>query len=136
MDITNFYLNTPLARPEYLHIPMSLIPEEIIQEYKLSVLIHNGNIMARIDKGMYSLPQAGILANQLLKDRLAPHGYTECNHTPGLWQCKTRKITFVLVVDDFRIKYTTLREANTFLPHSNNITKPSQSIGRTHFIAV
>jgi hypothetical protein len=30
MDITNFYLNTPLDWPEYLHIPMNLIPEEIL----------------------------------------------------------------------------------------------------------
>jgi hypothetical protein len=77
MDITNFYLNTPLDQPEYLCIPINLIPEEIIKEYELQAIVHNGNVMARIDKGMYRLPQAGILANQLLMDQLAPHGYTE-----------------------------------------------------------
>jgi hypothetical protein len=54
---------------------------------------------------MDGLPQAGILANQLLRNRLAPHGYTEAKHTPGLWQHHTRPITFTLVVDDFGIKY-------------------------------
>jgi hypothetical protein len=49
--------------------------------YKLTVLVHNSNVVAHIDKGMYSLLQAGILAIQLLKDRLAPHGYTKQNHT-------------------------------------------------------
>jgi hypothetical protein len=38
--------------------------------------------MARIDKGMYGLPQAGILANKLLKDRLQPHSYTGFMETP------------------------------------------------------
>jgi hypothetical protein len=81
MDITNFYLNTPLDWPEYLHIPWNLIPDEIMQEYNLHALVKNGNVLARIDKGMYGLPQAGILANKLLKARLEPHGYCECNHT-------------------------------------------------------
>ena len=54
---------------------------------------------------MYGLPQAGILANKLLKQRLAQHGYYECKHTPGLWKHKWRPITFVLVVDDFGVKY-------------------------------
>jgi hypothetical protein len=75
MDITNFYLNTPLNHPECLCIPVTLIPEEIMCEYKLQHLIKNGNVMARIDKGMYGLPQAGILANKLLKEGLQPHRY-------------------------------------------------------------
>jgi hypothetical protein len=80
MDITNFYLNTPLACPKYLHIPISLILEEIIQAYELQSLVHNSNVMARIEKGMYGLPQASILPNQLLKERLAPHRYTKWDH--------------------------------------------------------
>jgi hypothetical protein len=56
------------------------------------------------------------LANQLLKDRLAPHGYTKCNnHTPGLWQYKTQAIKFVLVVNEFGIKYSTLQDAQHLL---------------------
>jgi hypothetical protein len=35
---------------------------------------------------MYGLPQAGILANKLLKKWLARHGYFEQPHTPGLWK--------------------------------------------------
>jgi hypothetical protein len=62
--------------------------------------------MARIDKGMYGLPQARILAKKLLKERLEPHGYQECEHTPGLWRHNTRALMFSLVVDDFGIQYT------------------------------
>jgi hypothetical protein len=110
MDITNFYLNTPLDCPAYLHIPINLIPEEIMQEYELQKLVHNGNDLACINKGM-----SGILANHLLKEIFAPHGYTKCNHTPGLWQHRTRAIKFVLVVGDFGIKYSMLQDAQHLL---------------------
>jgi hypothetical protein len=39
-----------------------------------------------ICKGVYRLPQAGILANKLLKEQLALHGYFEQPHTLGLWK--------------------------------------------------
>jgi hypothetical protein len=35
---------------------------------------------------MYGLPQAGIIAQQLLEERLAKHGYRQSKTTPGLWQ--------------------------------------------------
>ena len=59
-----------------------------------------------IQQGMYGLPQAGILANQLLHDQLQPHGYYEVPHTPGLWKHTHRPIQLSLVVDDFGVKYT------------------------------
>jgi hypothetical protein len=106
MDITNFYLNTPMDRPEFVRIPAHLIPDEIMEEYHLAPLVHRGMVLAIVEKGMYGLPQAGALANALLKQRLEPHGYFECTHTPGLWQHRTRPIMFALVVDDFGIQYT------------------------------
>jgi Reverse transcriptase (RNA-dependent DNA polymerase) len=115
MDITNFYLNTPLDRPEYLCIPVTLIPDEIMREYQLQRLVKNGNVLARIDKGMYGLPQAGILANKLLRERLMPHGYRECDHTPGLWKHHTRKLIFSLVVDNFGVQYNHLQDAQHLL---------------------
>jgi hypothetical protein len=35
IDISNFYLMTPLMRPEYLQVKLTDIPAEIITEYKL-----------------------------------------------------------------------------------------------------
>ena len=58
-----------------------------------------------ISRGMYGLPQSGILANKLLKMRLANHGYHDLPHTPGIFRYETRQIWFTLVVDDFGIKY-------------------------------
>ena len=34
-DLSNFYLMTPLKRPEYGRVKLTDIPDEIIKEYKL-----------------------------------------------------------------------------------------------------
>eukprot|EP00804_Cyclotella_cryptica_P011876 CCRYP_004378-RA/>CCRYP_004378-RA protein AED:0.44 eAED:0.39 QI:0/0/0/1/1/1/2/0/442 len=65
----------------------------------------NGFICLELCGAIYGLPQAGALANKLLRKRLAPHGYYEVRHTPGLWRHVTRPISFTLVVDDFGVKY-------------------------------
>ena len=54
---------------------------------------------------MYGLPQAGILAQELLETRLNTHGYQQSKFTPGLWTHKWRPIRFSLIVDDFGVKY-------------------------------
>jgi hypothetical protein len=54
---------------------------------------------------VYGLPQAGILANELLQQRLALDVYRPTKHTHGLWKHETRPVWFSLVVDDFGIKY-------------------------------
>jgi hypothetical protein len=103
-DVTNFYLNTPMECHEFVHIPITLIPEEIIRKYCLHTLVdHKGFVLVRIEKGMYGLLQAGMLANKLLKERLGPHGYHSCDHTPGLWRHNNRPIMFTKIVDDFGI---------------------------------
>ena len=61
---------------------------------------------------MYGLPQAGLLAQQLLEKRLEKHGYTQSKQTPGLWKHKWRPICFSLVVDDFGVKYVGEAHAN------------------------
>jgi hypothetical protein len=82
------------------------MPEDVIAHYKLSkIATPEGYIYCEIQKGMYSLPQAGIIAQQLLKERLQTDGYRQSKTTPGLWQHDTRPISFSLVVDDFRVKY-------------------------------
>ncbi len=66
----------------------------------------DGWVYIQINKGMYGLPQAGILANNLLTKRLAAKGYYQCQYTPGLWKHVHRDIAFCLVVDDFGVKTT------------------------------
>lgn len=68
MDISNFYLITPLKWPEYLRVELSDIPREIIKQYNLHAISNNkGFVFIEVTKGMYGLLQAGLLANQLLE---------------------------------------------------------------------
>ena len=39
IDISNFYLMTPLKRPEYVRISINDIPDEIINAYKLRDIV-------------------------------------------------------------------------------------------------
>ncbi len=52
---------------------------------------------------MYGLPQAGIIAQELLTEIHAKHGYHQSKIFPGLWMHETRPTTFTLVVDNFTI---------------------------------
>ena len=54
---------------------------------------------------MYGLPQAGILAQELLGKRLNMEGYSQCVAVPGLWAHAMWPISFTLTVDDFGVKY-------------------------------
>ena len=86
IDIKNFYLGTPLVRYEYMKMPITLFPEHTIRQYDLKKHAKDGYVYVEMRKAIYGLPQAGILANQLLKQRLRPFGYYEVPHTPGLWK--------------------------------------------------
>jgi hypothetical protein len=88
MDIKNYYLGTPLPRYEYIRLPLSIIPDEIITKYNLKPISVGGWVYLEIRKGLYGLKQSGLLANQL-----------------GLWLQKKRQIAFTLVVDDFAVRY-------------------------------
>ncbi len=76
INLANFYLNTPAPNPEYMRLHLNIIPDKIIINYNL----------CDIGKGIYGLPQAGILANQLLEKCLTTKVYYQCQHTPGLWR--------------------------------------------------
>jgi hypothetical protein len=105
IDIKIFYLNTPLGRFQYMVINLASLPQETIEKYDLNELAQDGKVYIEIQKGMYGLPQAGILTNELLQRNLAKDGYRPTTHTHGLWTHNTRTISFSLVVDDFGVKY-------------------------------
>jgi hypothetical protein len=105
IDINNFYLNTPLDRFEYMVINLASLPQETIEKYDLNELAQDGKVYIEIQKGMYGLPQAGILASELLQRNLAKDGYRPTTHTHGLRTHNTLPISFSLVVDDFGVKY-------------------------------
>jgi hypothetical protein len=103
-DIKNMYLETPLDQFEYMKISLALLPNNIIEHYQLQEKVLDGYVYTEICKGMYRLPQAGILTNKILKEGLVSHGYFTQPHTPGLWKHITCPVWFNLCVDDFGIK--------------------------------
>ena len=117
VDIKDFYLQSTLPDAEYISVPFQLIPPDIIEDYKLKDKVSNGNVYARVNKGMYGLPQAGKLAHDDLVQHLAKGGYYPTKYTPGLFTNRTKTIQFALVVDDFGIKHTNQRDLNHFLSH-------------------
>jgi hypothetical protein len=103
LNLKKIYLGTPMKEYKYTRIHITDIPDKIIQQYNLQALTHNGWMYIMVRGGMYGLPQAGKLPNDLLKQRLAKHGYALTPNTPGLWHHKTH-VTFTLMIDDFGIK--------------------------------
>ena len=68
MDVSNFYLMTRLKQPDFICVNLRGIPDKIIKEYKLkNIATANGTIYIHIERGLYGLPQSGLLANELLE---------------------------------------------------------------------
>jgi hypothetical protein len=126
IDINIFYLNTLLGRFEYMVINLSSLPQETIKKYDFIQLSQDGKVYIEIQKGMYVLPRAGILANELLQRNIAKDGYRPTPHTHDLWTHDTRPISFSLVVDDFGVEYVGREHAEHLMASiRKNITFPA-----------
>jgi hypothetical protein len=82
IDIKDFYLNTSMEHPEFVRLKLSDIPDTIIDLYKLHDIAQDGHVFVRIQKGMYGLPQAGIIAQKLLEQCLRANGYHQSKINP------------------------------------------------------
>ena len=116
IDIKDFYLNTPLDRPEYLKMKLDTFPPDVVEHYDLKNKADaKGYVYIKCVKGMYGLPHAGIIAQQLLEERLSKHGYHQSATTPGFWTHKWRPISFWLIVNDFGVKCVGRKHAEHLL---------------------
>jgi hypothetical protein len=71
MDIKDFYLNTSMTQYKYMRLIISDMPNNVMDHYNLrEIATSDGFIYCEIQKGMYGLPQAGIIAQELLADQL------------------------------------------------------------------
>jgi hypothetical protein len=94
-DLKDHFLATPMKDPEFMRIKYKYFPQAIRDQYTLATfLAPDGYIYIRIQKGMYGLKQAALLAYQHLVNQLKPHGYSPCPYTTGLWRHKTRPTKF------------------------------------------
>ena len=75
-----------MDRPEYMKIPLSRFPKDIIDHYNLNEKVcKDGFIWIKIKRGMYGLKQAAILAYDHLVKTLKPYGYYPETHCVGIW---------------------------------------------------
>ena len=94
-----------MAQYEYMILPVYIIPQDIIDEYQIMNKVKNGFIVCEIRQGMYGLPKAWMIANKIIIEIFAKHGYRTCELTPGLWKHDTNPVIFCITVNDFGVKY-------------------------------
>ena len=95
-----------------MRIHSRYFPSKFRELYKLYNKINqDGYVYYVIQRGMYVLKQAAILAYQQLVKNLKPFGYVPVEGTTGLWTHLTRPTKFALCVNDFGVKYFSKEDA-------------------------
>ena len=129
---SNFYLTTPLKRPEFIHISINNITKEIIIQYKIrDIADSKGMVYTQVNRGMYGLPQSGLLTNELLERRLNKRVYHHSKLVPGLWCHTWHTVQFTLLVDDFEKE---ICQRRTHTQSQTNLQRKLQNharVGRT-----
>jgi hypothetical protein len=115
VDLEDFYLGTPLPHPEYVRIPVQLIPKAVVEFYLLQPYLHKGALFCVVLKTHYGLPQAGALSQTRLFKHLESHGYYQLFHAPSLFRNKDGTLRFALVVDDFAVVWSSKTAMDHFL---------------------
>ena len=121
-----------MERHEYIFLPINIIPDEIIEKHFLRDMSKYGYVYAQIRKGIYGIPQVGIIVNYFLAKNLAPRGYYQCHNTTVMWKHKWNPVTFSLLVDGFGVKYVRKNIHITPLIVSENIIQ-TRSTGMKAF---
>jgi hypothetical protein len=67
-DIKNMYLETPLDQFEYMNMPITLFPANIIEHYKLNEKVLDGYVYMEIQKGMYDCHRWEYLPTNYLRN--------------------------------------------------------------------
>jgi hypothetical protein len=118
MDISNFYLMTPLHHAKFIQIKISDIPNEVIREYKIrEKATKSGSIYIRAKRGMYGLPQAEHWPTNSLKNASTNTDTNKVNWYLG-FGCTTQ--------DPYSSHWLLMILA------SNTLAKNMHNISRTH----
>ena len=78
-DIEYFFYGSHLPDPEYMKIPLKLIPEEIVQQCNLNNLQVDVWVYVNIVKDIPGLKQAAKLANDRLISHITPMAMPQSN---------------------------------------------------------
>ena len=90
---------------------MEILPQEVIDKDNLRTIKNDGWVCIHIKRGMYGLPEAGMLANKLLNKCLLKSEYYKTQFITRPYRNGWRPIMFSLVVDDFRVKRKGIQHA-------------------------
>jgi hypothetical protein len=82
IDIKDYYLNNPLERPEYVRIPLSLIPAKTLDKHSTA--------SSRMDVCYSRLPQSGKISQDLLIKRPSSAGLHQSPDVPCLFEHATK----------------------------------------------
>jgi hypothetical protein len=107
-------------------MPLALFPIWIQEQYNMAKLAYNGYVHLEMQRAVWGLSQAAILANKCLRQKLALFGYFKHVNTQGLWYHKSQPISLTLVVDNFGVKYETKYNINHLIcaiKSTYNLTK-------------
>jgi hypothetical protein len=86
IDLTDFYLGTDLPHPEFIRIPLHLIPANVIEFYNLHPFVSGKALFCSVHKTHYGLPQAGALSQQRLFKNLKKNGYDPLPSSPSVFR--------------------------------------------------
>ena len=120
LDLKDFFLASPMAEKEYMKMHIRHIPLDIRDKYNINDIAHNNYVYIQINKGMYGLKQAAVLAYNNLVNVMQQYGYKPCPFSTGLWMHETKKTKFCLCVDDFGIKYFNTTDADHLISSLKN----------------
>ena len=86
-------------------IHLSMIPHSFVEKFNVKGKAYNGYIFSGVTKVIYGIPKSGLIAHYDLVKYLEPYVYRPSRKTPGLWTHNSQPINFILVFDDFGVKY-------------------------------
>ena len=113
-DTSSFYLITPRKCKKYVGLNLSYMLEDVVEHCYIFIAIK---------REMYGLPQAGLLSQGLLEERVGKRGYYQSEYTTVLWLHKTCSIELFLCVDDFEVKYVREEDKKHLLNSLNKYNK-------------
>jgi hypothetical protein len=111
-----------------------------MQQYNLKAHVHArgkvDGVVFEITKGIYGLPQAGLVAQTRLNEHLAKHGYFPTRNTPCLYKHVSRGTFFTLIVDDFLVATKSDSDRDHFLDTLRELYKIKHDLDAKKYIGI
>jgi hypothetical protein len=107
LDVKNCCLGTPMTFLQHIHIPPSIIPQEVWDDtrHNICIALTAASVSKSAARGMQGLKEAGIIASNQIVKKLTPSSNEPMPLNPGLWRHGTKCTAVVLCVDDFGVKH-------------------------------